>query len=93
MDKYYATLTGESSGRLLAKIEERAYKKLGLTVNKGRSQISLFAEMADLYGRKGSHESFAEAFADVFSNKTKASDASKALVNEVLREVKKWDKK
>ena len=93
MDNYYSVLASINSGAILRKFEEKAYKKIGLNKNTGRAQISKFAEMADMVGAKASHEAFAEAFADVFSNKTKASDASKAFVNEVVKEAKKWDKK
>ena len=93
MDNYYSVLTSINSGKLLEKIEERAYKKIGLNKNTGRAQISTYADMAAVIGAKAPHEAFAEAFADVYSNKKNASPASIALVNEVTREINKWNKK
>lgn len=71
MDNYYSVLVSINSGSILKKFEEKAYKKIGLNKNTGRAQISKFADMADMIGAKAPHEAFAEAFADVFSNKKK----------------------
>lgn len=71
-----------NNGRYLSPIRDRALQKLGMTRAQAVEQISRYAGANNF-------ELFAEAFADVFANGNNASAASKALTEEMIRELRK----
>ncbi len=76
------------NNRGLAYLEKRAVATLGYKQPAAvRGKISGYAKEARRYGSNPTNESFAEAFADVYSNGENASDVSKAYVNALLSEV------
>ena len=86
-------------GSALGDVEAIAVKRLGVDVNTARRGISEYAtgmkiKQQTVFGTRTikvdpTHESFAEAFADVYANKDNASDASKAYVEAMLSEIGK----
>ena len=76
-------------GKELEYLEKRALDLLGIKqAAKARKEISGYAKEARMYEGIPTRESFAEAFADVYSNGDKASNVSKAYVKVLLEEVK-----
>ncbi len=73
------------NGRGLANLEKRAVETLGYKQPAAvRGKISEYAKDAKRYGGNPINESFAEAFADVYSNGDNASDVSKAYVKTLV---------
>ena len=76
-------------GKGLENLEKRAVASLGYKQPAAvRGKISGYAKYAKRYGSQPTNESFAEAFADVYSNGDNASDVSKAYVNVLLEEAR-----
>lgn len=75
--------------RTLQQLEKQAKQSIGYkkALPYLRGEISEYASGAKMYGGKPTEESFAEAFADVYSNGDNASSVSKAYVNTLLNEI------
>lgn len=86
------------TGEYLKSVEDAALKRLGLTKIEAYKQISgytLNAEETPSHGSVisvGVFEAIAEAFGDVYTNKGKASKASKAYVDEMLKAIQETEK-
>lgn len=82
------------AGEALDDVEAIALKSLGMSVDEARGGISEYAKAprSKFKATKQSsmYESFAEAFADVFTNGDKASKESKAYVNALISEAEKF---
>ena len=70
-----------NDGTFLHPIRDRALSRLGISSRDLAGQISRYAG-------KTIHELFAEAFADTYTNKDNASEASKILTEELIRELR-----
>lgn len=74
------------------KLIQNAYKEWKNKGNKGpeeefRKSISQYANGIQKDGGVSYHETFAEAIADIYCNGDNASDASKAIVNQILKKI------
>lgn len=85
------------TGGYLKSVEDAALKRLGLTKIEAYKQISGYTVNAEETPSHGSvisvgvFEAIAEAFGDVYTNKGKASKASKVYVDEMLKAVKETE--
>lgn len=75
--------------KTLQRLEKEAKKSIGYkkALPSFRHEISGYASDAKSYGGSPTKEAFAEAFADVYTNKDNASEVSKAYVKVLLDEI------
>ncbi|MBP5782449.1 MAG: hypothetical protein J6W04_02805, partial [Bacteroidales bacterium] len=86
------------TGEYLQTVENAALKRLGMTKLEAYNQISgyaVHAEQTPSHGdviSVGVFEAIADAFGDVYTNKNKASKASKAYVDEMLKAIQETER-
>ena len=88
----------QETGKYLRGVENAALKKLGMTKLEAYKQISGYAAHVENTPSHGSvisvgvFEAIADAFGDVYTNKDKASKASKTYVDEMLKAVQETER-